>query len=712
MDPAQTPPGDEPHDSAIRFRQWLAHPWWLLPLGAALSFGASAGPHIFDAGELAAAAATLGGSHPPGQPLYSITAHLAKLIPLGPMVFRFALFSTATAIAASWQLFRFTQQLLNATPRSKHETPPKSLATAAPHAAALALLLTPAVSAQATRIEVYPLALALTIAGFRCLHRWAHPMETNRAADHRGLLAGAIFGGLAWAVHPPHALALVLFGAVQLAFLLRNKAPKPGITKALIAIAPGFFLLGWSVHTFLPLRDLAGAPMWEVPSTLEGFWRYVSAQAYTQNLAGQAELNPWPPAEHLLLAVSVLPWLLIATGQRRLWRFAALVAGAGALFITPFDADNPDQFAYTGPAVALLLAFGATAAVELQSALRARFPDETPAQRHAVSALLLLLIATNPLSIASAADNLDANRPALETLGALLTDQPPPRALVVLRSDYAGATWQLARHLEGARPDVAFASIGLLSSSWQWNRLAAHPAFDGRPQRGRGEGHDAWLDGLLHLGHGQVSLLVEDGRPLPELHGAYLAAPGASTDATRGVESPGLLASEDAFAEVSAAVLGGNDDLAAGVLRDHLLRRTLRFGERGRHDEALATLPALLAHLQSPHNDVWRALEHNEPEVAGVPAAIVNTPGPHATRGDAMRAAAVVLQGQGRFTLARQVLGAAFEDGDVRSLLQLALLEAAAGRTDEARRALRGFRTQAPELASEGDVLEARLRPP
>ena len=99
-----------PHDqvamtaSSARHEQWVRVVFfsaiWTLYLW---TMGADA--HWLDSGELAAAGATLGVSHPPGHPLYTFLAYIASWVPLGPLGFRVSLLSGfCGALAALWVL--------------------------------------------------------------------------------------------------------------------------------------------------------------------------------------------------------------------------------------------------------------------------------------------------------------------------------------------------------------------------------------------------------------------------------------------------------------------------------------------------------------------------------------------------------------------------------------------------------------------------------
>ncbi|MCA9529422.1 MAG: DUF2723 domain-containing protein, partial [Myxococcales bacterium] len=97
MSAAGVAPGALDRRSARDRRDRLRPPdlRWLVVPASALVCAVGAGYQLYDAGELTAAAFELGGSHPPGQPLHALVAHVLGLLPLGPYVFRVALLSVA-----------------------------------------------------------------------------------------------------------------------------------------------------------------------------------------------------------------------------------------------------------------------------------------------------------------------------------------------------------------------------------------------------------------------------------------------------------------------------------------------------------------------------------------------------------------------------------------------------------------------------------------
>ena len=332
---------------------------WATPLVLAaaalcMPFSVAAGPHLYDAGELVTAAWSLGGSHPPGQPLHALLAHFAALLPLGPIPARIALFSTACAIAAAWLAARFAREL------ALDLGAPRADAELGAAAGALSVLIAEPVLRQALRVEVYALAIALTLGAALALLQWA------RAADVRALWRAAFLAGLAAAVHPPHALAIALaaagFAACQRALLTRKPV-------RVIAGSVVFGLLGTCAYGYLPARAAAGASMWGDATNLHGLWSYVSAKAYAQNVL--------PAANRSLLGVvfdhfafvlqqgGVAAWsgafaaiALVAQPASRVLLGAATASALALLAacIMPLELRNPDNVAYIAPCSTLAFA--------------------------------------------------------------------------------------------------------------------------------------------------------------------------------------------------------------------------------------------------------------------------------------------------------------------------------------------------------------------
>jgi hypothetical protein len=690
---------------------------WLAAAAVALAWHGVAGPHLFDVGELVAAAWTLGGSHPPGQPLHALLGHMALLLPLGPMEWRMTLLSVAGAVLAAGLTGHLAVTLL----RGLGATGSRALHTALAGAAALAVLLSPPLLRQAVRPEVYAPALAMTVAAFGLLWQW------GRRGPQAGarLRWAALLAGLVTALHPPHGVAILVVALVVLATLRRDVLRRP---RAVVG-AVTFGLLGLLAHLYLPVRGRAGAPMWGDPTTLAGLGDYLTARAYRMNLGAAAE-----PAAGLadivayaaracgvlpLLGLLWLAWRVVRRDVPRAPGFAILLAAPVALLaagLQPLEERNPDNVAYYGPAVALLIAGGVMGlGLWLGGPTRGASPTAGGPRRTAVNApalagmALLVAVAVHPLALPQVPTVVRANAPALETLGALLTHTPPPRALVVVETDLVATTWWAAQHAEGARPDVALLATGLATSSWHWRSLAAHPAFDGAPVRGAGpSARAAYVNGAVRtaLGAG-VPVATEPAHPVGgqgAVTGPYLLVhDGVERSRMQGTMAERSWPSLDA--EVASSPEG--DHAAIGnVLRAQQVDRAVRVLERRDHPEAFASLARALHFAPAPLRQ--RVAAAGPLQRAASPA--VRDPRAFmVSRGDLVREAARWAFAAGDAETAFGLLQWQGEGGDPRALLQLAWLHAAGGHAGAAREALDAFRHEAPSLVDEAAVLAHHL---
>ncbi len=570
------------------------HGSWLLLAGPVLMWRAHAGADLFDSGELSAAAFRLGGSHAPGQPLHALIAHTVALVPLGPVPWRMVAASVAGELAAAFLFGCITGLLLE-----QLGTPRRPWVRAAPDAAALGAVIASPMLRQATRVEVYGLALALTAFALLQLMRWAACLPDASAALRRAAFAA----GLAAVVHPPHALAAVAAGAVLLVVARRDVLRRPRA----LGWATAAMLAGLLGYVYLPVRGAAGAPMWGDPTHLSGFLDYVSAAAYRANLGagrtGSFAGNAVSVARFVVVASGLVPLagaLALALHARRTPTSRSLIAATllavpatmTAACLQPLATAIPDNVAYAAPAVGLLLSVGAAGVATL-----ATVPRLSP-----VGVVALAALALNPVSLPAVPTTLASNVPALDTLARAFVDTPPPRALVLVETDFAGASFMMARAIEGARPDVALLVTGLATSSWHWRTLASHPLFDGNPVRGRGpDAHSRFVDGAVQRALGRVPIASEADAPV-QGHGAvagpYLVVPagGEPTESACWRTSTGerlapLLARE------AARGPGGDRGQARAVVRDEEGRRALRLAVRGHATDALHALASALPWL-------------------------------------------------------------------------------------------------------------------
>lgn len=656
----------------------------LLPLLAlaALVTRLGVAPEAFDAGELAAAAWDLGGSHPPGQALHALLGHAAALLPLGSIGFRLALFEAGTEVLGAWIVARIVARALRDDP----------LATLAAAVAFVATLAAPALLRQACRIEVYGLALALSLRAVEALIAWAD-------GDRRALHHAALLTGLAFAVHPPHALAALATGAGALLVRGRTTTPR-AIVHAAMSCATGMLVL-----VYLPVRALAGAPMWGDAATPRGLLAYLSGSAYAHKLnadhtAASATLldvvaEVGAETSYVALVVGAGLLALVVSGRVRDARARALALAIPACvlpgLLQPLRPMIPDAVAYLAPLVAVVVA---AAAIGVARATRAARP--------ALRVLALCALA-NPLALSRAAEATYADVPALETLTAEALDVPTPRALVIVETDFIAATWWSARTLDGARPDVALFVTGLATSSWHFASLAPHPAFDGRPIRGReADARLAYVRGPIEHAMPRVPVFVEPSWPTSDsgdLAGPYLVVQGP----VRVPVVDRFAAGRRALAAARYAPLGDHD-VAGEILRYVALERATRLAMRG---DGQAAIRSLGDALPPPSGDAMRAFRGT---VVRPPVPLVEDPRALlASPGDLVRYAATLADASGRADLAVTWLAALAEEGDPIAHLELAWIALAHDDPARARALVDAFLAASPEDHALARPLRSRL---
>lgn len=643
----------------------------LTTAGAVLVWSVAPGQQLYDSGELARAALELGGSHPPGQPLHALVAHAFMWLPLGPLPMRLGLLSVACALGAAWLLGSLTAHVGKAV-----ELANARVLHIARAAAILGTLTLPPVLRQTLRIEVYTLALLLFAASAHQLFLWA------RQARSTHLRAAAVCAGLAALVHPPHAFAAALTGlCIALAQPRRLLSPRAALSAAISGGLPLVALI------YLPLRAHAGASMWGDPQSLDGFWEYVSGRAFMRNIASHNRLvllrDYGEYALHLTAGVPLIGALFALRYAAQLrdrsifGLLAACVATLTAACLQPLEAHNPDNVAYLAPALGLWLAVGVAGCARLATA---------PGFRRVVAAFALVLLALAPTSASDLKEYLQADVPALDSLAAWSTDSPPPRALVVVTLDFTATSWMMARSVEGARPDVAFFAFGLATSSWHWQQLRHHPAFDGQPvAAGSGENHERYTRGAILRAVPHVPVLLE--RELPGLTPSALAGPYFRVD--RGPVTTAPDRDDRALRRIAQEASHdspGDSGAAGAVVREAVCQRALRLFRAGELARAFAAAALALWELPAAEREAVQT-------TATLPAPqlpfIVNDPRSYLTSTeDAARQAAAMLWAVSDRPAASRLLEHQFDRGDPLALLQLAHLQASVGQRDDARQTL------------------------
>jgi Protein of unknown function (DUF2723) len=642
---------------------------------AVLTVCVASGTQLYDSGELAAAALELGGSHPPGQPLHALLAHAFLWLPLGPIQLRFGLLSLACALVAAWIV-----GLLSVRVCALLELAPGRLLQVTRAATMLGTLTALPVLRQTLRIEVYTLALALFVASVWQLVLWTHDARSLH------LRAAAMLAGLAALVHPPHALSAALAGlCLGMAEPRRLLAsPRVLLGAALSGVLP---LL---VFVYLPLRAAAGAGMWGNPTSLQGFWEYVSGQAFISNIARHDRLRLLSDYGSYLLqltagvpAIGMLIALRYAVALKRSALYGLLAASLVTLIaacLQPLEARNPDNVAYLAPALVLALIAGAAGFARLAASATGWQVVSVPA---------LALLALSPASARELGEQLQSDVPALDALAVWSIDTPPPRALVLVTHDFNAASWMMARSVEGARPDIALFVRGLATSSWHWQQLRAHPAFDGRARASRGaDAHERFARGAVLTALPHVPVVLE--RELPGIRAQNMAGPYLLVDrpppGAAAAPAAAVAPSGEAWLRLIAreARQGprGDSGAAAAIVRDALCQRSLRSFQRGFYPAALASVRLALWEL--PQSERARVHSAAASEPSAIPYIVDDADSYMVGVEDAVRQAAALLWARSDHQAASDLLQHQLQRGDPLALLQLAHLQASVGQRDGA----------------------------
>jgi Flp pilus assembly protein TadD len=414
---------------------------------AAYTLTAAPGRSWQDAGEIAAAAHTLGVAHPTGFPTYLLGTKAAMSFPLGEIALRATLVSAFCGALAALIAARLVRAL----------TPSEGPAFAAPLAGMLVAAGATAWT-QATVTEVYTPTLAATLLLI------ALTVRTSRAAgDVRSLFVLAFCAGLATGFHATTRIA----GAVAV-FALFAHAPSRRVLLRHAGPALACLLAGAAVHLYLPLASANGAALdWGTPKNASDFFGHLSAarirRAFgdqigafdAERLSHHASVYAQQLAETISLAGFALVLLGTIAAFRR-ERAAAVTLSllfmgdaAFATLVNPMGMEDR-QTGLVGHSVAAMLALvGLSWAGE-------RFARAGPRARFVGFGLVAaggLALVANAASSAWDEKMRSRDHSAADLVDAALSELPTG-ALVMTRSDDLSAGIVYARLVEGARPDT------------------------------------------------------------------------------------------------------------------------------------------------------------------------------------------------------------------------------------------------------------------
>lgn len=407
-----------------------------------------------DGGDLIVAAFSLGVSHPPGYPAYTLLAHLFSLLPWGSIAFRVNLLSALGASLAAGSLALCVNLLSPQKPGVNR--------LSAALAAAWLLAFSPFLWSQALIAEVYAPAAALT--GFTV---WQALRFRQSPSQINGLTLGLLWGiSLGF-----HSTNLFLLPIVAWALLA------PGGKKS--AFAAGFALAGLQ-WVYPVARAGKGAFTWGNPVDFSSWWWLVSASLYRDYLFAA------PPARWLERGLYLARALTIDFGlfaiplaglaARRLKAVSAsasAVAAASGLVWCLFSigyntADSNDYLLPVFWAFCLLIGLGLSAALDK---LNSTFGN------YGVWLMLTALAIFFTYSLVTAWPRLSLKEDhQAEQFGQAMLTAAPPGALLLSADDRATFTLWYFQYALNRRPDVLVVDQDLLAFDWYLRALKLEPS--------------------------------------------------------------------------------------------------------------------------------------------------------------------------------------------------------------------------------------------
>jgi Protein of unknown function (DUF2723) len=533
---------------------------------------------FYDSGELALATVQLGLSHPPGQPLYTLLGFVfAKLSPFGALWglnFLSALAGGLTLLPA----LSLTEGMLE---------PDAAEHVATPWLSCLALLVGAqhvALWEQATRIEVYALAVLLSLWG---LARAAHLLDAGSKSRAAWGALGLSFG-LAAAVNPVLAAFTCCAGLPALWRPFKTRALGPGHALALLAGG----LTGLSVYLYVPLvAGRTDALVWGAPTSFGALLDYLGGKDFRTNLSVPVgvwlrQMAGWTAfsLEFKLLPLWGIGLVAHAlTPPRGLTRLAAPIACVLAVAYIAryahFVPEVPDYVSYVSVASWLSLAGCA--------ALLSRLWKQVG--RAAALGLGAVLIASVLLAQPAPFVRTRARDHTARAIAGALLQSAPPRAVLVAGSDHWVAPLWYLQEIEGQRPDVVVLASGLFSSTWYFEHVfRRHPDFARAPLRGPG-GQLGRIARLLD-GNAERPVLFEDAGLARAL--GLATCVGRFFVVARGACAPSGADDLNAAAlwERLRAQIGEGEQTSLGVLASISYQRGLLLAAEGQVAAAVRTL--------------------------------------------------------------------------------------------------------------------------
>jgi hypothetical protein len=237
--------------------------FYLLTLAPSVTF--------FDSGEFLTAIHSLGSPHSPGYPLFVLYAKPFTWLPFGNIAFRVNIATAISAALACFGVYLLVRNLLDKDEAATNKSFSDYVKKFAGLAAALTFAFSARVWLQSNHDKPYPLLSFLTAMIFYLLFLWR---EKYREGEERSgyIYLCAFLCGLSFGAHQSMVLLMPSFAFLVLSVDVRLITR---IKEQILACA--FFLLGFSVYLYLPVRATRNPLLnWGDSKTLTQFlWHFL-----------------------------------------------------------------------------------------------------------------------------------------------------------------------------------------------------------------------------------------------------------------------------------------------------------------------------------------------------------------------------------------------------------------------------------------------------
>jgi hypothetical protein len=548
----------------------------------------------FDSAELAIAAVQGGLSHPPGHPLHAVLGFLASHVPgVPPLVGLNAL----SALAAALTVIPVASLAETMAGPPAPDAPVRSWQRVLSPAAIAVLAVHPVLWENATRIEVYTLAVGLALWSVAFVAGVLTGPEACRKP--RRWAAAGLGLGLAAATNPlVAALAAAAAAPGLLTALVRRRIGPAHVVWTLVGLAVG--LLPYSYVFLVGTRE--DVFVWGAPLRGELLWRYLAFADFEQNVgtshgtfgSNLVEVLGWTITSGVLPIVVIgLAAHLILGARTGLGRGSAPIClGATCAWLASNEVLYPDVSDYQGYLMlpTWLLVAGVAALLARLGTRRSMI----------LTAALGAALAT---SVALAPPPLFVRTRHRDRVARMLAEgalrSAPPDAIVIVSSDHWGFPLMYLQEVERQRPDVVVLARGLSGASWHWNRIfRQHPDLTRIELRGPG-GQPARIR-RFRAANPDRPVLFESWEEAREIGDPGCTGPWLLHDRNACPDDAALAAAipDELTPRVESAVadLGHGEPTAGRVLAKVSLDRGTALWRLGRTTDALRALRAGVPH--------------------------------------------------------------------------------------------------------------------